>query len=893
MATLQQQLTVPRQDVERALPELKTLPSIAPAQMAALQSTLSCLRPTIGPQGGTSTDARSAIQALAREIETLVTKQQQNAALGALKFGKLHERFDSITIAEANTYAWLLPHADDASASAPALSEHLAAAKKTFLDWLETGSGFFYTSGKPGAGKSTLMKFICRHPQFYDCAGRWAGDATLVIGRFFFWKPGQSEQKSISGMLRGLLYSILESRPDIAAVAMPELCDSLLTDKAMAVSDEDVRNAFQNMLNAFASSKKYAVLLVLDGLDEFEGEHGDLLALMQSWVSQHPSTIKICVSSREYGIFEDFFARAPKFRLHELTKDDMALLITSRFSTSQAFAQLPGRDLPALLPLIIDRAEGVFLWVILAISSLEDGMEAGDIKTVRELQGYVKRLPSELDDFLSHVHKSVSEYNRPWAYKAITLVHFAQFRVAELLASGEGYPGVGLLDFMLLDEAASSSWNLTMFSPRSDSKTAPVEARLALVRRKVLCRPKGFLAVSNLPNVHAWPANGTEKPYMTFTHRSVVEFLESPAAVGLMASYMGSFDPFFAMASCELAALRFAPPTDYPLLKGRADLPSGDNVALSALLADSLIQRFKELIECAMALDKSGSTRFLSILDAIGDAIKRHLTLLLPMQRIRLAVEDNSPHQILVHLTLANHIFEYSEWKRKQPGQGGGKKMMSASLFHAFQAMIQRCRPATPPTVSVRELEHGRSIRVSRHPSTPSDSKTIAERLNKVLGEFFENGLDLNWSWHGAWQGTTTAAEDAWTCWQAMLWAVVIGDIPHEEKQHGDILSLLLQHGAARDVKIIAQIPQGPLEMEDLEPAEGWYLVAPFEGRAGPSDGRRVHDNASGLDAMLPTVLMHESLPIVQWAKEHDWVLTVGDLIKLTLGKDARSFGAY
>ncbi|KAJ6780745.1 hypothetical protein PWT90_04620 [Aphanocladium album] len=617
-----------------------------------------------------------AIQELVPQIEGLVAKQQQNAVLDTLKFSKLHERFDSITVAEANTYAWLLPSSSAANGSAPVLSGHLTRAKKTFLSWLETGSGFFYTSGKPGAGKSTLMKFICRNQEFYHCANRWAGDATLLMGRFFFWKPGQSEQKSINGMLRGLLYSVLEAQPDIAAVAMPELCESLLTDKAFTVSDEDVKNAFQNMLRAFATNKKYVLMLVLDGLDEFEGEHGDLLALMQSWVSQYPSTIKICVSSREYGIFEDFFSQSPKFRLHELTKDDMALLIASRFGTSKAFAKLPGRDLDAVTPLMVAKAEGVFLWVILAVSSLEDGMEAGDIKNAGELEGCVRRFPSELDDFLAHVHKSVGEYHRPWAYKAITLVHFAQFKVSELLASGEGYPGVGLAEFMLMDEA-SSSWNLTMFSPRSDAKSANVEERLEAARKKVLCRPKGFLAVSSLPNVRSWPAShGTEKLYMTFTHRSVVEYIESPAAQGLMSSYMGSFDPFFALASSDLAALRFSAPPNYPLLKDKSDLPPGDSVGLSVLLADSLVQRLEELVECAKALEKSGSTRFLGILDAIGDAIKRHLTLLLPLKRIRLAADDNSPHQILINMTLAHGVSEYSEWKQKSIMQPGGRKLV-------------------------------------------------------------------------------------------------------------------------------------------------------------------------------------------------------------------------
>lgn len=124
--------------------------------MTIFQSTLSSLRAAVGSPDGSSISAYKAFQALTLQMEGLVAKLQQKAALRALKFGKLHERFDSITVAEANTYAWLLPDASDASGPAPVLSEHLAAAKKTFLGWLETGSGFFYTSGKPGAGNSAL-----------------------------------------------------------------------------------------------------------------------------------------------------------------------------------------------------------------------------------------------------------------------------------------------------------------------------------------------------------------------------------------------------------------------------------------------------------------------------------------------------------------------------------------------------------------------------------------------------------------------------------------------------------------------------------------------------------------------------------------------------------------
>ncbi|OAA71385.1 hypothetical protein ISF_01936 [Cordyceps fumosorosea ARSEF 2679] len=886
------------EDAENEHHELSLLPRIDASKMATLQAASSSLRASMAILAGCASEA---VQTLALHLESLIAKQQQAAALAALQFYKLHERFDSITTAETDTFAWLLP-GDEREA---ALDDHRAAAKRAFLDWLDAGTGFFYVSGKPGAGKSTLMKFIYRSPEFYERAqrGRWADTATtssttLVLGRFFFWKPGRPTQKSVSGMLRGLLCSVLEAQPAIAAAAMPELCASLLTtdgdDAAVAaVSDEDVKMAFQNMLSALARSKKYALLLVVDGLDELEGDHGALLTLMQSWVSQYPSTVKICVSSREHGVFESFFAKTAKFRLHELTKDDMSLLVAARLRASPALARLlPSREeSPDILgPLLVERAVGVFLWVVLAVSSLEDGAEAGDIRNAGELEGRARRFPSELDDFLPYVHKSVTEHSRPWAYKAMALARFTQFTVAELLSEGGGggYPGVGLMEFMLMDEV-SQSWNLTTFSPRSDSKTASVEERQEAARRKVLCRPRGFLAVSNLSHVRSWPANGTDKLYITFTHRSVVEFLESPPAAATMATYVGSFDPFLAMASSDLAALRFASPQDFPLLKDRTNLPPSESVELSGLLADALVQRLSELIQCALALQKAKSARFLSLLDAIGDAIRRHLTLLLPLQRVRLAVEDSSPHQILINLTLANHVFEYSEWKRKQPILDGSKKAMSAGLFHAFQGMIRRCRPANRPTICSRELQGGQLIPVINNTPGLSSSKVSVERLLKVLKEFFENGLEINWSWHGTWQGATTAPEDAWTCWQVILWAIVTGDIPQEEK-HEDIVTLLFSHGASADMKIIAGIPKGPLQLGDLEPTEGWYLVSPFGVRTDKIGGKKQVGDATGRSSMLPAVLMHESSPVVWWAKQHDWTFTLRDLVTLKFGKDAGKF---
>jgi len=70
----------------------------------------------------------------------------------------------------------------------------------SFKDWLRHGSGVFHVSGKPGAGKSTLMKFIAEHEELEHLLQEWAGFRRIISAKFFFWKPGTEDQKSLRGL---------------------------------------------------------------------------------------------------------------------------------------------------------------------------------------------------------------------------------------------------------------------------------------------------------------------------------------------------------------------------------------------------------------------------------------------------------------------------------------------------------------------------------------------------------------------------------------------------------------------------------------------------------------------------------------------------------------------
>lgn len=78
-----------------------------------------------------------------------------------------------------------------------------------FKSWLEFDNGTYWISGKPGAGKSTLMKFVCEHKQTDVLLRNWAGPHELLIIKHFFWISGTELQRSEEGLLRSLLFQLL------------------------------------------------------------------------------------------------------------------------------------------------------------------------------------------------------------------------------------------------------------------------------------------------------------------------------------------------------------------------------------------------------------------------------------------------------------------------------------------------------------------------------------------------------------------------------------------------------------------------------------------------------------------------------------------------------------
>ncbi|KAI8676164.1 NACHT domain-containing protein [Fusarium sp. Ph1] len=120
---------------------------------------------------------------------------RKDRILKSLSFKTMRRRFEQFHPAHAGTFDWILREG-------------------SFVDWLSHGQSVFHIAGKPGSGKSTLVRFLCHDPRTDEILKQWATDSHVVRANFFFWRHGESDlQRNLEGLFRGLLHDSLINAP--------------------------------------------------------------------------------------------------------------------------------------------------------------------------------------------------------------------------------------------------------------------------------------------------------------------------------------------------------------------------------------------------------------------------------------------------------------------------------------------------------------------------------------------------------------------------------------------------------------------------------------------------------------------------------------------------------
>jgi hypothetical protein len=156
--------------------------------------------------------------------------------------------------------------------------------------------------------------------------------------------------------------------------------------------------------------------LFIDGLNEFDGDPEEIAEL---FINISTPNVKVCLSSRPWIIFEDCFKDYVGLRLQDLTMADIGKFVTSKLTSNNAFEKLSTWDpevASAFMREIVEKADGVFLWVTLVIKSLLKGIRNRD--GIPELHNRLGRLPRELEPLYNHLLERAEPDYFEWASKA-------------------------------------------------------------------------------------------------------------------------------------------------------------------------------------------------------------------------------------------------------------------------------------------------------------------------------------------------------------------------------------------------------------------------------------------------------------------------------------------
>ncbi|KAI1482997.1 hypothetical protein F4774DRAFT_367843 [Daldinia eschscholtzii] len=398
----------------------------------------------------------------------------------SLIFKTLTNREKAIPEAYEKTFRWAFED--------PRLDEQGNTMWSNFPAWLRGDcTSIYWVAGKPGSGKSTLLKCILSNQLLNTHLDSWAGNRKLLLGGFYFWNAGTMEQKSHLGLLKTLLLECLSKMPElIPHIAPKRWAFRKIFNKPDELVDPpwslaELQEAFITL--AMRAGESYVVALFIDGLDEFSGDHQELLAFLNAIHQHGRGWVKICVSSRPWNVFEDFFKNSPQLRLEDLTKKDIEHYIRSNFESHVGFQELKEAyetEAQYLIHSISEKAHGVFLWVSIVVGSLLETLRDGG--SVSELQTIIDELPEKLSDLYNQIFLSVPPKYIQDCSRFLQIREHWNF-------------DLNVEDFWLADKEDALSTDLNKLTSRQKAHIA------TSMRRKIGSRTKGLLEISSAGQV--------------------------------------------------------------------------------------------------------------------------------------------------------------------------------------------------------------------------------------------------------------------------------------------------------------------------------------------------------------------------------------------------------
>jgi len=456
-------------------------------------------------QNGWNTTKKGHIEQFSTEVYHRAAKQTsvelQQRIIRQLHFEDLPEREYKINAAHKDTFHWVYDGPSNLHQSKWCL----------FTKWMESSERIYWITGKPGSGKSTLMKFLRCDSRTREHLSAWSGDLPLVTAHFYFWNSGSQVQNSLEGFYRTVIYTLLFARMSFTPEAFPDRWANakLFGEDRRDWSMRELEQAFALLINR--SGTAYKLCLFIDGLDEYEGNQRAFLDQLSDLTAAHDT--KLCVASRPWPVFEDAFSTGAHLMLQDLTLPDIVRFTWSKLHSHRGFKILLGMEEDYAGDLIIkiaQKSQGVFLWVDLVTESLLEGLAHAD--RVADLERRLEELPGDLEELYNKMFDSIQPRYR---HNASRYLQIAKAAAGQLSA----------LAFYFADEGDGQN----VLEAKSVAFTE--EKRLAAyqtIKTRLNGACKGFLEIPNPPATAYSPEHGSLEQDAQEIQPIDIDYLNSP-----------------------------------------------------------------------------------------------------------------------------------------------------------------------------------------------------------------------------------------------------------------------------------------------------------------------------------------------------------------------------
>ncbi|KAK2596314.1 hypothetical protein N8I77_013210 [Diaporthe amygdali] len=304
-----------------------------------------------------TTDQETCLSDNPAEQESL--RENRKAILDSLRFEQIDSRHSNIKAVYSKTCKWLLQHPD-------------------YTDWLDQDKfnnhhGFLWINGKPGSGKSSLMKFAFTNAQ------RNTGINGATVS-FFFNARGDTLEKTTAGMLRSILLQVLEKLPD-------------LQDDQNGSTMWEVEALQRLFSSAVSRLNKRRVTCFIDALDECNESEVramvDFFEALGNEASELENRLYICFSSRHDPYIDIQHGMQLILEDQPDLGDDLKKYVEGRLRTGN------GPLTEGIRNEILQKAAGVFMWTVLVVDILNKEFERGRIFAVK---ARLQEIPSQLSE---------------------------------------------------------------------------------------------------------------------------------------------------------------------------------------------------------------------------------------------------------------------------------------------------------------------------------------------------------------------------------------------------------------------------------------------------------------------------------------------------------------